>query len=110
MTVVMETDCKSGATTATVALALRLLEVAVTVAVPNDLAVARPPLTVTMFPGVLDQATVLETSWVLPSVNVPVALSCTEWFGVNEELCGPTTIDTSPAAFTVRADEPVTDK
>ena len=50
-------------------------DVAVTVAVPTPVALARPALTVTTFPGELDQVTLPVRFCVEPSLNVPVAIS-----------------------------------
>jgi hypothetical protein len=55
----------------------RLPEVAVMVAVPVVIALARPLLS-TVATGIFNdfQATWVVISWVVPSVYVPVALSC----------------------------------
>src|SRR5579871_707583 len=82
-----EIVCRTGATTVIVSDVLTLFEVAVMVAAPSDCAVAMPVLLTEIIPaGTVDHETDAERSCVLPSVNVPVALSCTEWLGVSDGL------------------------
>ena len=55
----------------------------------------------------LDQVTALEGSCVVPSLKVPVALSCTERCGVKAAFCGVTAIETRVDGATVRVEDPV---
>ena len=69
-------DTSVGSATASASLPVIDPSLAVTLAAPGEFAVARPvELMVRTLVGVLDHVTALERSWVVPSANVPVALS-----------------------------------
>ena len=58
-------------------------------------------LMVATFSALLRQVTLVDTSWVVPSVNVPVAVYCSVWPNAMLLLAGVTLIDTNVAALTV---------
>jgi hypothetical protein len=77
-------------------------DVAVTVAIPLATAVARPvDPTVTTVIGAELQVAEAVRSCLLPSLNVPVALSWTKSPGRSERFVGPTAIETNVGAVTV---------
>jgi len=95
----------------TVTLAEPLIEpeVAMTLAVPLLFPVAMPELLTAATPaGDKVQATELDKSCVLPSVNVPTAESCSLDPIARLELAGVTASETSAAGVTVKLAEPVT--
>jgi len=76
-------------------------KVAVTDAVPFPLLVAKPELFITQtFDGFVDQVTQSETSWVLPSLKVPVAVNCSPAPNGMEEFAGVIESATSLALLT----------
>ena len=77
-------------------------EVALMVAEPTDLPVARPPLLRLRIPaGELVQVTDDVRSWVVPSVYVPVAVTCCEVPSGMLDLLAATAIDRRAAEETV---------
>ena len=85
-------------------------EVALMVAVPVAALWANPVL-FTEATGTASEAqvTVDVRSWVLPSVNVPVALNCCLVPSATEGFAGVTAIDESTAAVTVNVVPPLID-
>jgi hypothetical protein len=53
------------------------------------------------------QVTVLVTSWMVPSVNVPVAVNCSASPSGSDGMAGVTAMETSAADVTVNPVEPV---
>jgi hypothetical protein len=85
-------------------------EVALMVVVPT-LALVAPPVALMVATLTVAEAhvTVLVRSWVLPSLNVPVAVNCWLVPRAIEGLLGFTVIEVRTAAVTVRLSVPVTD-
>src|SRR5258707_6395193 len=103
-------DASVGSATANASLPAIDPSLAVTVAAPGEFAVARRvELMVRTLVGVLDHVTALERSWVVPSANVPVALSRREWWGVKEGFRGVTAIETNAGSATASLSLPVID-
>jgi hypothetical protein len=85
-------------------------EVALTVAVPIAALCASPVLFTEAVETVSDaQVTVKLRSWMLPSVNVPVALNCCLVPSAMEGFAGVTAIEDSTAAVTVNVVPPLID-
>jgi hypothetical protein len=75
---------------------------------PAEMAVARPVEAMVATEGVADdQTTLLVRFWVLPSLNVPVAVNCCVAFLITAGLAGVTTRDFNVAATTVKDIEDV---
>jgi hypothetical protein len=105
--IVIETSA-AAVTVRTVEL-LMLPEVAVIVAVPMPTLLASPALLIVAVVSVSDdQLAVLVRFWVLPSVNVPVAVNCWLVPSASEAVAGVMASDTSAAEVTVRMVDPVT--
>jgi len=107
---VMAIDTNAAAVTVRTLEPVTVPEVALIVVVPIPVLVARPALsTVAVEVMADDHATVALRSWVLPSVNVPVAVNCCLVPSAIEGLAGITAIDASTAALTVNVVLPVTE-
>src|SRR5438309_2553872 len=106
----MAIDTNAAAVTVRTLEPVTVPEVALIVVVPIPVLVARPALsTVAVEVMADDHATVALRSWVLPSVNVPVAVNCCFVPSAIEGLAGITAIDASTAAVTVNVVVPVTE-
>ncbi len=94
-------DTSAGAVTVNPVLPLICEDVAVIVAVPCSLLVTMPELD-TVAALVLEelQVTELVRFWLLPSVNVPVAVNCTVVPSASDVFAGETASETSAAAVT----------
>lgn len=85
-------------------------EVAVTIALPGDAAIANPELVTEAVPAAeLVHVTTLVRSWVLLSLNVPIAFSCCELPLVSDEVAGDTARETNGAGTTARVAEPLSE-
>ena len=109
---VIAIDCTIALVAVTLALDEMLPEAAVTVAAPSAIAIASPDVEfalITTAEGLADvHCTEAVISFVLPSVNVPLAESCTVVPIGNDALAGVTRSAASAAALTVRVVLPVT--
>ncbi len=89
---------------------LTLPELAVTVVVPAPLLCASPAVLIVAVVVVSEaQVAELVRSFVVPSVNVPVAVNCCVVPRAIDGVAGVTAIETRAAALTVRLVDPVTE-
>jgi hypothetical protein len=101
-------DCSIAAVTVRVVEPLIAPDVALIVEVPTPAPVARPAALIVAVEVVPeDHVTVLVRFWVVPSLNVPVAVNCCVAPLAIEGFAGVTAIDCSVAAVTVRTVEPL---
>ena len=102
-------DASTAAVTVSVVVPLTLPEVAVIVVEPVASAEARPVMQI-VATATFDevQATVPVRFWVVPSVNVPVAVNCCVRPLAMDGLPGVTAIDVTTAAVTVSVVVPLT--
>ncbi len=107
---VTESETRTAFVTVRVVAPVMEPEVAVMVAVPGILLVARPLLS-TVATLVSDelQTTDVVMSWVLPLVKVPVAENCWVVLAAIEGLAGLTAIERTTGGVTVKVAEPVTE-
>lgn len=103
---VIAIDCTVALVAVTTALEEMLPEAAVIVEEPSAMAIANPKVEFALIVTAEGLADVHCTDpvifFVLPSVNVPVAASCTVAPSGNDALCGETMSAASAAAVTVR--------
>jgi hypothetical protein len=105
---VMATEASAAPVTVNVVDPLTEPELAEIVALPCATLAANPALLVVAVAGVFDdQVAVLVRFWVLPSVNVPVAVNCCVAPNGSVGIAGVTTIETKTAAVTVTVVEPL---
>ena len=103
-------DTNTAAVTVRTVEPVTVPEVALTVAVPIPALFARPALSIVAVEVMSDDhATVAVRSWVLPSVNLPVAVNCCLVPSAIEGLGGVNAIDASTAAVTVNVVVSVTE-
>jgi hypothetical protein len=102
-------DVSGEESTTIVESALNVPNCAVMVAVPADLAVTWPAvLTVATLDAAEVQVTKLVITWVLPSLNVPVATQLAKLPGASKAVAGLTEIEESVAELTFSGAEPMT--
>jgi hypothetical protein len=102
-------DCRVAAVTVSSVEPETAPDVAPIVEVPAARALAKPLAVIVAVAGVAElQATLAVRFWVLPSLNVPVAVNCCVSPLATDGLTGVTAIDCRVAAATVRVVEPVT--
>ena len=102
-------DSSAAAVTVSSVELLTVPDVALMLAVPIATLCASPARLMVATATVSDdQLTVLLRFWVLPSVNVPVAVNCCVVPSASEGVAGVITNETSAAAVTVSVVDPVT--
>lgn len=102
-------DVKGEPSTSTAQSALSAPSCAVTVAFPGDRAVTTPPPVTLATPGADDvQVTAAVMTWVLPSLNVPVATAFMDVVGASTAVDGVTEIEVSVTELTFSGALPVT--